>query len=101
MDTLNRYPFPGNVRELENIVERAVALSDKPVISCPDLPGDLLELTFTSLDEDAGLKSLEEVEKDHIRKVLTQTDSHKGRAADILKIPRTTLWRKIKQYNME
>ena len=100
MEILMQYPFPGNVRELENIIERGVALSDKPVIGCADLPGDILELSIVSL-EDAGWKSLEEMEKDYIQKVLAQTCHHKGRASAILKIPRTTLWRKMKRFNLD
>ncbi|NOX33968.1 MAG: sigma-54-dependent Fis family transcriptional regulator [Deltaproteobacteria bacterium] len=100
MEILGQYPFPGNVRELENIIERGVALSDKPVIGCEDLPGDILELSITSL-EDTSWKSLEEMEKEYIRKVLIQTGRHKGRASEVLKIPRTTLWRKMKRFNLD
>ena len=100
LDTLKHYPFPGNVRELENIIERAVALSEKSVITIRDLPGDLLDLTFTEFEDETEWKSLEEVEKDYILKVLKKTGFRKGRAADILKLPRTTLWRKMKQYDL-
>ena len=100
MAILMQYPFPGNVRELENIIERGVALSDKPVLGCMDLPGDLLELSITRL-EDTEWKSLEEMEKEYIKKVLAQTRYRKGRASDILKIPRTTLWRKMKRFNLD
>jgi len=99
MAILMQYPFPGNVRELENIIERGVALSDKSVLGYMDLPGDLLELSITRL-EDTEWKSLEEMEKEYIKKVLVQTDCHKGQASDILKIPRTTLWRKMKRFNL-
>jgi DNA-binding NtrC family response regulator len=100
MAILNQYPFPGNVRELENIIERGVALSDKPVITPQDLPADLLELSITRLEDDTSLKSLEEIEKEYIKKILIRTAYHKGRASEILKIPRTTLWRKMKRFNL-
>ncbi len=100
MDILMQYPFPGNVRELENIIERGVALSEKSSIGCTDLPPDILELSIVSLDDDVKLKSLEEIEKEHIEKVLALTNLHKKKASEILKIPRTTLWRKMKQFNL-
>ena len=99
IDVLKRYPFPGNVRELENIIERAVALTDETVISLGDLPSDLQELSMSSLDRPTW-PSLEEQERDYIRQVLVQTNFKKGEAAEILGIPRTTLWRKMKRLGL-
>lgn len=99
MDTLKRYPYPGNVRELENIIERAVALADETLISSRDLPSDLRELSMSSIDRPTW-PTLKEKEREYIRQVLVQTNFKKGKAANILDIPRTTLWRKMKQYGL-
>jgi two-component system response regulator AtoC len=99
LEILLHYPFPGNVRELENIIERTVALADRPIIQSKDLPTDLQELSITSL-ETQHWPSLEDKEKKYIRQVLVKTNFKKGLAADILKIPRTTLWRKMKRLGL-
>jgi DNA-binding NtrC family response regulator len=99
LEILSRYPFPGNVRELENIIERAVALTDETELSTRDLPSDLRELSISSLDPQACL-SLEEKEKQYITEVLIKTNHNKSLAADILGLPRTTLWRKMKRYHL-
>ncbi|MFZ0612215.1 MAG: sigma-54 dependent transcriptional regulator [Desulfobacterales bacterium] len=99
LEILSRYPFPGNVRELENIIERAVALTDDTGLSARDLPSDLRELSISSLDPQACL-SLEEKEKQYIREVLIKTHHNKSLAAEILGLPRTTLWRKMKRYRL-
>ena len=77
-----------------------MALCDTTVITAKDLPPDLIELSVDTF-EDTDFKSLEEMEKDYIQKVLIQTGNHKVRASDILKIPRVTLWRKIKRFGLE
>jgi DNA-binding NtrC family response regulator len=100
LEILSQYPFPGNVRELENIIERAVALTDESEISIRDLPSDLRELSMVSLDP-PGNVTLEEKERAYIREVLIKTHYRKALAAEILGIPRTTLWRKMKQYGLE
>ncbi|MCF8106024.1 MAG: sigma-54 dependent transcriptional regulator [Desulfohalobiaceae bacterium] len=100
LEILIKYPFPGNVRELENIIERAVALSDDTFISDSDLPSDLRELSMSSLEKKTW-PSLEEKEKQYIEQVLVKTNYRKNLAAEILKMPRTTLWRKMKQHGLD
>ncbi len=100
LQILGNYTFPGNVRELENIIERAVALTDCEVIRPQDLPQDLQQLEFDSI-EGEGLLPLQEMEKRYIAKVLERTGYNKVLTAQILDIPRTTLWRRLKEYNLE
>ena len=99
LEILIQYPYPGNVRELENIIERAVALSDDTVISPRDLPSDLRELSMSSFEAQTW-PSLEEKEKQYIQKVLIKSNHRKNLAAEILKLPRTTLWRKMKHHGL-
>jgi DNA-binding NtrC family response regulator len=100
MQILSNYSYPGNVRELENIIERAVALTEHEEIGLQDLPADLQELEFNTVEGD-GLPTLSEIERRYILKVLQKTDYNKGMAAQILNVPRTTLWRKLKTYGLE
>ena len=99
LEILMHYNFPGNVRELENIIQRSVALAESEVIRIGDLPPDLQKLEFNTL-EGEGLLALEEMEKLHIAKVLDKTDYNKSLSSKILDLPRTTLWRKMKKYGL-
>ena len=94
MEILTRYHWPGNVRELENTVERAVTLSFHPIILPEDLPQNILgsEKGAPPFFPEKPL-SLKDVEKSYVLKVLQETGGNKKKAAEILGIDRTTLYR--------
>ncbi|MFW5731131.1 MAG: sigma-54-dependent transcriptional regulator [Desulfonatronovibrionaceae bacterium] len=96
---LNQYSFPGNVRELEHIISSAVALSDDDWLDEKYLPSDLGCLEVETISPEK-LVPLWENEREHIIRVLEATNYNKVQAAEILEIPRTTLWRKIKKYKI-
>jgi DNA-binding NtrC family response regulator len=99
---LQTYEWPGNVRELENVIERASIIRDTERIGVKDLPdavgNDSGEYTATNLV--GGMVSLDDLERAHILKVLEAVDGHKKRAADILQINPSTLYRKLLRYGL-
>ncbi len=102
MERLLRYPWPGNVRELENVMERTAILVQKETIGPDDLPlhvaaGNPLGPTPSLPPE----LTLAEVEKLHILQTLERVGWNHSRAAEILGIGRTSLWRKLKEYQIE
>lgn len=102
MNILKDYDFPGNVRELENIIERGMALAMDSVIEIDHLPEDIREFKIkTFRRKDGKLPTLEEQEIDYIKRVLAETGGNKTLAAEILSIDRVSLWRKIKRHGLE
>jgi transcriptional regulator with PAS, ATPase and Fis domain len=97
LDHLLAYSWPGNIRELENVIERAAVLSADGLILAEHLPQSVLRSAESSAAAGDPLKrTLAEVERDHIREVLQRLDGNRTRAAKALAISPTTLWRKLK-----
>ncbi|HVB08462.1 MAG TPA: sigma-54 dependent transcriptional regulator [Candidatus Acidoferrales bacterium] len=101
MTRLTAYDWPGNVRELENAIERAVALGSGPILHSGDLPSNLQYAVASSTDRmpsEDELLSLDELERRAILRALRESGGDKLMAARLLGIGKTTLYRKLKQY---
>ena len=101
LEALLVYDWPGNVRELENVLTQAIVRSDSTtlmadVLPLPDNTGGRGAGALSS--EYAVLRSIDEVEAEHVQRVLNHVKGHKGRACEILKISRPALDRKIDKY---
>jgi two-component system, NtrC family, response regulator AtoC len=96
LDALERYAFPGNVRELRNILERALLHARGSQIEVEDLPANVVHGKRTE-----SMKSLEEIEREHIAAVLDHTRGKKSKAAEILGISRKNLLEKRKKYKLD
>ena len=101
LKALKEYDWPGNIRELENTVERAVVLSQGDGIELEDLMYHGISAGATAPGSLSGNpKTLEDMEKEYIKAVLQAQFGNKTRAAEILGIDRKTLWAKIKKYRI-
>ncbi len=100
VDLLLAYDYPGNVRELENIVERCVTLSSSGTIGKEDMPSFIIK----GEQNGRGLRLADvttDAERNHILKVLKTTLGNKTRAAEMLGISRKTLWEKMNAYGIK
>jgi len=100
---LTAHNWPGNVRELENTIERAVILASGDVLDVADVAGPRPAIAAAGLTTFTGdhVPTLDELERTHILKVLELCEGQKTRAAAMLGINRTTLWKKLRQYGIE
>ncbi|MDF2952948.1 MAG: DNA-binding transcriptional response regulator [Thermodesulfobacterium sp.] len=102
LEILMNYDYPGNIRELENIIERGVALATGDTLEPGHLPEDLQFIKIKTFRKKEGrYPTLEEQEKEYILWVLKEVGGNKSLAAEILGIDRVSLWRKLKKYGIE
>ena len=101
MARLIAFDWPGNVRELENAIERAVALGSGPILHVGDLPTNLQYGTGERMPQSDELLPLDELERRAILRALREASGDKLAAARLLGIGKTTLYRKLKQYDVQ
>jgi transcriptional regulator with PAS, ATPase and Fis domain len=94
LSRLQEFDFPGNIRELENMVERAIVIGNGKKITLKDLP---LQKSMVN----TNIESLDDVERNHIQQTLANHDWNITRTAKALKVDRVTLYNKIKKYNLK
>ncbi len=99
MELLAGYAWPGNVRQLENSIERGVVLCQTDEIRVEDLPVRLREESIVR--EGETIHSLQVMERSHILNTLEQVNWNRKRAAGLLQISTTTLWRRLKEFGIE
>ncbi len=104
LEMLLRYNWPGNVRELEHVLERALIMTQGSEITVADLPPVVLRgdaQTGARREGDTALRTLDDMEREHILHVLKSVEWRRSQAAEVLGINRRTLYRKIRDYRIE
>jgi DNA-binding NtrC family response regulator len=114
LDALRRYDWPGNVRQLRNCLERGVLLANDGRITVNELSPEILQpagvsaaapaaavvANATAATEQGGVPPLREVERQQILAALEQTNWHRGKTAELLGISPSTLYRRLRDYNL-
>ncbi len=103
MGAFLKYNWPGNVRELENIIERAILLSRSNTITLDDFPSKITEYKGKAIvsDDQPETPTLESIEKAYIYFVMSQSKGKKAKAAKVLGIDNSTLYRKLERYKLQ
>ena len=96
-EILISYPWPGNIRELKSAVNKVDILADSEIITKDHLP---THFAMQKSVPSPSSKTLEDIEKEHIMRVLAETDGNQSQAANVLGINRKTLYKKIKKYKI-
>jgi transcriptional regulator with PAS, ATPase and Fis domain len=103
MECLLKYPWPGNVRELQNMLLKSMLLAEGNTLTAEHLPEELRKsLTTAAAHPETGVKAtLDDMEHDHILRILREAGWNQTKASEILKIHRNTLREKIKKFNLK
>jgi transcriptional regulator of acetoin/glycerol metabolism len=94
LNRLSEFSFPGNIRELENMIERAIVVGNGKKITLRDLP-------LAKTESGPAFESLGDIEKHHVEQILNKYNWNISAAAKALKVDRVTLYNKIKKYNLK
>jgi transcriptional regulator with GAF, ATPase, and Fis domain len=100
-ERLNKYAWPGNVRELKNLMERLAVLAPNDEVRPEDLPPEISSGVGPAGASSDPTQSLADIEREHVIRVMGHTGGNKKEAASILGIDRSTLYSKLKQYDIE
>jgi len=101
LEALKQHSWKGNIRELKNVIERSVILTDDTVLINDSLPIELQKFSTNGAKEKIlSAFDLASAEKLHIQKVLNYTNGNKTKTAELLNIALTTLYRKIEDYQL-
>jgi DNA-binding NtrC family response regulator len=101
MRTLRNHNWKGGIRELENVIERALILSEGDYITVDDLPPNMVSAEIDTETPDTLKEAMSFYERKHIEKILQRTTGNKGVAADIMKISLSSLYRKMDELGMK
>ncbi len=99
MAALLKYDWPGNIRELENVIQHAIVMAQNDIITIDDIPEEILNKRI--IKREFYSKKLKDVEREHILNVLAENDYSRKKTADVLGISLRTLHYKLKEYNIE
>ena len=100
---LNKYKWPGNIRELENVLEHVFVLCSDDTIETDSLPEWLvqnIEPREPAIGDVLGKENIKDAEKLHIQSILTKYDGDRNQVAKALGIDKSTLWRKMKKFDL-
>jgi transcriptional regulator with PAS, ATPase and Fis domain len=102
LEILHQYSWPGNIRELQNVIERALILAEGNEIQPQDLPGNMkLDYGAPLYQVDHDLLTLSALEKLYIQSLLRRFSGHRGRIASTLGISERSLYRKLREYELD
>jgi len=100
LDVLQRYTWPGNIRQLRAVLARALAIADAPILRVSHLPPEIVEPAVARSSRPGEFMPLAELERRHIQEALKLTGGHLGQAARLLGIHRNTLRRKLEAFQL-